>query len=321
MRLVTQGRLDLDADIGPWLGGQPENQFHDPPVPLTLRRLLGHRAGLTREATIDYLDGSEAPLAATLESLRGTRYKVDPSGQVYRYSNAGFAVIGAIVEAVSGESYDAYLSQHVLAPLGLADTHMRLAEAQRRRLAPARVWTRGRDAPAPIFNMGSAPAGNIAATLGDMACYGQALLKGGEPVLRPAALAAMWALSLEKSTGYGLGFSVGQLDGHRCVGHGGALYGYASQLLLLPEAGLGVVMLSTLDVTHDAIDRLARYALRLKLADAGGERPTSPRRLPRPEPAICEKWTGAYVTDDGDRLSLETEARSIWCDTVPLEFA
>jgi len=324
MRLVEQGRLDLDADIGGALGGlRPRDPFHDVPVPLTLRKLLGHRSGLTREAAIgNYLDSSEPPLAATIESLRGTRYKVDPSGHVYRYSNAGFAVVGAAIEAASGESYGAHLVRHVLAPLGLADTHVQLAAAQRRRLAPARMWADGRDFPAPVFNMGSAPAGNLAATLGDVARYGQMLLGGGAPLLRPDTLAAMWTVPDGGPAGYGLGFAVGMLGGQRCVGHGGVLYGYASQLLVLPEAGIGVVMVSTRDATNDAVDRLARYALRLVLADRDGSaRPAAPRRLPLPDPAVSRAWVGTYAADDGSGLSLiSSDGRLLLVhDTVPLE--
>ena len=100
MREVEAGRLDLDADVSRYLGAF-DVTWRGERVPLTLRRLLSHRSGLTREAGRGhYLADDAIPLGATVDSLRRSRLKVAPD--TYRYSNAGFALVGACIEAASG---------------------------------------------------------------------------------------------------------------------------------------------------------------------------------------------------------------------------
>lgn len=265
MSEVAAGRLDLDADITRYLGDF-ELDGDGTTTTVCLRRLLSHRSGLTREAARGhYLADDDAPLGATVDSLRHARIKVPPG--TYRYSNAGFALVGACVEAASGLAYADALKQVILLPLGLDDTSLRVGATEHRRLAPARMWDISGDRPAPIFNLGSAPAGNIIATMDDLATFGRALL--GATILPRRTLEAMWQVPDGGATGYATGFVVGELAGQRTVGHGGVVYGYASELMLLPDAGLGIAMVATLDAVNDAVIRLCRYGLQSALAERG----------------------------------------------------
>lgn len=273
MREVQAGRLDLDADIDRYLG-RFALTGEDAATPLTLRQLLSHRSGLTREAARGhYLSDADVPLAETVDSLRQARRKVAPG--TYRYSNAGFALAGACVEAASCLPYPDYLAEAILAPLGMNDTRLGIGLVERRRLAPARMWSESGDRKAPIFNLGSAPAGNIVATIDDLAAFGQALL--GSAILPRETLEAMWQVPDGAATGYASGFMVGDLAGQRTIGHGGVVYGYASEMMLLPDAGLGIAMVATLDAVNDVVMRLCRYGLQVALAARGKcELPTPP---------------------------------------------
>ena len=73
-------------------------------------------------------------------------------------------------------------------------------------------------------------------------------------------------------TGYGIGFNIGRLDGHRTIGHGGAIYGFATQLLALPDDSIGVVVTATLDGANAVTDHIADVAVRMML-DARAGRP------------------------------------------------
>ncbi|HEX7088834.1 MAG TPA: M15 family metallopeptidase, partial [Longimicrobiales bacterium] len=76
--------------------------------------------------------------------------------------------------------------------------------------------------------------------------------------------------------GYGLGFGISELEGRRRMGHGGAIYGFATELAFLPDEKLGVVAVTTLDAANVVVERIADHALRAMLAARAGEAPPAP---------------------------------------------
>ena len=117
MRLVEQGRLDLDRDVSFYLGWRLRNPAF-PDTPITLRLLLSHRSSLK-----DDIEYWAIPLGATLQQTLANPVAFDPAhapGSYFRYSNLGFPVIAAIMEKASGERFDALMARLVLRPLGLS---------------------------------------------------------------------------------------------------------------------------------------------------------------------------------------------------------
>jgi CubicO group peptidase (beta-lactamase class C family) len=116
MRLVEQGRLDLDRDVSFYLGWRLRNPAF-PDQPITLRLLLSHRSSLK-----DDIEYWAIPLGATLQQTLANPIAFDPEhppGSYFRYSNLGFPVIASIMEKASGERFDALMARLVLRPLGL----------------------------------------------------------------------------------------------------------------------------------------------------------------------------------------------------------
>jgi CubicO group peptidase (beta-lactamase class C family) len=115
MRLVEQGKLDLDRDVSDYLGWPLRNPaFRDRPI--TLRLLLSHRSSL-RDG-IDYA----IPLGTTLEAALAAPAAFDaehPPGAYFRYTNLNFPVIAAVMERASGQRFDRLMAELVLRPLGL----------------------------------------------------------------------------------------------------------------------------------------------------------------------------------------------------------
>src|SRR5690606_1207876 len=147
------------------------------------------------------------------------------------------------------------------------------------RLAAAEMWTYdGRAFDAPTFELGMAPAGSMVSTVADLGRFLAALFvdgrtASGAQVLSRKALEEMWRpqfASPGATAGYGLGFGISTLDGHRRVGHGGAIYGFATALAALPDQKLGVVAVTTVDAANAVTDRIADAALRLMLAARQG---------------------------------------------------
>lgn len=324
MQLVEKGLVDLDTDVSTYIPGfMPPNPFASREarqVPaVTLRKLLSHTSGLVREPGVGhYFDDSNPPLADTVESLKGVPLKQDPHANVFRYSNAGFAVVGHVIERVSRSRFVDYMQQEVLSPIGMRGSSFERSEDIEKKLAPAYMWTFEGDFPAPQFELGEAPAGNLYANLTDMAEFVKTLLRGGrtssgKTVLSTRALHSMWEpIAYSGVMGYGLGFAIGNLDGWEAVGHGGAVYGYATQCLILPEAQLGVVVSATLDSANIITNRIAEYALRLLLAANNmGEVPRPPRKPQPVTPCHLTALPGFYRdTETGDVVEIrEREGR------------
>lgn len=117
MRLVEQGRLDLDRDVSFYLGWRLRNPAF-PDTPITLRLLLSHRSSLK-----DDIEYWAIPLGATLQQTLANPIAFDPAhapGSYFRYSNLGFPVIASVLEKASGERFDALMARLVLRPLGLS---------------------------------------------------------------------------------------------------------------------------------------------------------------------------------------------------------
>lgn len=115
MRLVEQGRLDLDADVSAALGWRVRNPRF-PDTPITLRLLLSHRSSLTDDA------GYVVPLGERLRDTVAKSAAFDAAhapGSYFRYANLNFPVIASMMEAATGERFDALMQRLVTGPLGL----------------------------------------------------------------------------------------------------------------------------------------------------------------------------------------------------------
>lgn len=115
MRLVEQGKLDLDRDVSDWLGWPLRNPAF-PDEKITLRLLLSHRSSLRDE--IDYA----VPLGTDLRTALADPRAFDPEhrpGSYFRYSNLGFPVIASVMEVASGERFDRLMEREVFQPLGV----------------------------------------------------------------------------------------------------------------------------------------------------------------------------------------------------------
>ena len=114
MRLVEQGRLDLDRDVSDWLGWPLRNP-NFPDAPITLRHLLSHTSSL--EDGVDYA----VPLGTSLRSVvaRPDAFGFHEPGSYFRYANLNFPVVASVMEAATGERFDRLMERLVLDPLGL----------------------------------------------------------------------------------------------------------------------------------------------------------------------------------------------------------
>lgn len=276
MRLVGEGKLDLDEDVRTYLPDfSPANSFDKP---ITLRFLLSHQSGIVREPPVgSYFDAGSPSITETVTSLNRTRVVFEPGSRT-KYSNAAVTVAGLVVERVSGKPYEEYLRQAVLIPLGMNSSSFRPTAAISPHLPDAWMWAHHCERfPAPVFDMGILPAGNLYSTVTDLAQLLIVMFQDEPPaelgIGREELLSMIQSGTPEHQPGhdYGIGFRLGRLNGHPTFEHGGAVYGYATLFKGVADERVGVVVAIALDGANGVTNRIGDYALRLMLAQRSGE--------------------------------------------------
>ncbi|MCC7375891.1 MAG: beta-lactamase family protein [Verrucomicrobiales bacterium] len=319
MQLAEQGRLDIDAPIDRYVPEfRPVNPDPDRITEaITARQLMCHRSGLVREAPVGgYFDASEPSAEATVASLADC-VRVHPPDTQTKYSNSGVTVVGRAVEALSGQSFADYQRNHVLNPLGMAHSAFirepRLdGELAKGYLLVAQASGGFREITAPQFEFGILPAGNLYSTAPDLGRFLVAMLNGAQGphgrVVRPETLAEMTRVQMTSATnGFGLGFSIGWHRGQRTLGHMGAVYGFTSHAIAIPESQIGAVILANDDLAIGPVRRLAFRALDHLLAAKGIPTPrtTPPAASAVHGPGVLEAFAGSY------------ESESYWAEITP----
>ena len=207
LQLVEAGRVELDAPVARWLpalaapkvltgfdaSGAP--QLADAKIPITVRQLLAHTSGLAYEfCNAELARHGQATQPAPLGAAAGVPLVFEPgSGWTY---GVGLDWAGELVTAVTGQTLDVYLAEHVFAPLGMTETSFLPASAQADRRASMHGRGEG-GALAPIpFGLPPPPhpsmgGGGAYSTARDYLKFLEAILAGGAPILAPASLALM----------------------------------------------------------------------------------------------------------------------------------
>ena len=276
MQLVEQGKVDLDAPVQKYLPEfKPKNTFGGE---ITLRRLMSHFSGLVREPPVGhYFDPTNPTLDATVASLNNTSLVYEP-GTRTKYSNAAIAVVGQVLEKQLTQSHPAQVEATILKPLGMTSSSFDLTPKVKEHLATAYMRTYdGRRFEAPTFLLGTGPAGNMYSSVVDLGKFMSCLFREGKyeggQILSEKSLKEMLSPVKDKRgnpQGFGLGFMLQNLEGNKQIGHGGAVYGFSTQLEALPERKLGVAAVAAIDGSNGVVGRIAEYALALMLAAQDG---------------------------------------------------
>ncbi|MGE3804082.1 MAG: serine hydrolase, partial [Gemmataceae bacterium] len=313
MQLVEAGRLDLDEPVTKY---QPDFKVvnrYDRPV--TLRQMMAHRSGLIREpAAGNYFDPEVQSLAEMVKSLNGTRLVYEPETRI-KYSNAAIATVGYVLEKTQREPFAKYVKRRVLEPLEMRTSAFEPQPDVVKNLAKAQMWTyHGREFPAPTFELGMAPAGSMYSTVLDLGHFLSVLFEGGKPVLKPESLKEMLTPQFAKEgdkEGFGIGFHLTEFQGKRRAGHGGAIYGFATELSFLPEEKLGVVVVTSRDVANAVTNHIADEALTLMLAARAKKRLPEIKATKPIESMLARQLAGQYRSEDRI-LDLEERDGRLW---------
>jgi CubicO group peptidase (beta-lactamase class C family) len=191
MKLVEAGELDLDTTVRTYL---PDFKVADAEASekATLRHLMTHTSGWVGDLFIDTGSGDDAP-AKYMAEMAGLE-QLAPLGQFFSYNNAGFSLLGVVIEKVTGKSFPAALQELLLEPLGLESTFFDPADVITHRFASGHV--EGRVARPWALPRAIYPAGGITCSVHDLLAYaqfhmGDGRLEGGDRLLKQDSLVQM----------------------------------------------------------------------------------------------------------------------------------
>ncbi|MGA5410739.1 serine hydrolase domain-containing protein [Streptomyces lavendulocolor] len=283
MRLRDEGLLDLNDPLEKHLPGTGVGE-------VTVAQLLGHSAGLAAESPAPWWERTPGSLRPELADVLGERPLLHPVGRRHHYSNTGYTLLGSLVEAVRGVSWEEALKAEILQPLGLTRTTVQP-------VAPyAGGWAVHPWAdvmlPEPTEDLGlMAPAGQLWSTAADLCRFALFLAEGDERVLGPETLREMRTPAVapeagDWDSGYGLGLQLVRRGGRTFVGHSGSLPGFLAGLWVGVEDGVAAVVLA--NATSGPVPGAVATDLVRIVAEAEPRIPQPWRPLPEIDPALLE---------------------------------
>jgi len=273
MQLYEKGLFDLDEDVNNYLPFNLRNPNH-PDIPITFRMLLSHRTSLAGDNSywvcISYVPGDPdipdypSPWLEEYLTPDGCAYSSivwsdKLPGETYAYANVGFAVIGYLIELLSGEKFDQYCKEHIFKPLEMYNTSFRLKDVNLSNLAIPYEYNKGVYIPHPHYNMYVMyPAGSLRTSIEDLSHFLITHMNDGvwnnQRILNDTTVELMhkdhYTPNNEK---YGLGWILGKnIFGKIEIGHSGGWPGVQTQIKYHPEDNTAVIVLTnSMSPTYD----------------------------------------------------------------------
>jgi D-alanyl-D-alanine carboxypeptidase len=246
MKLQEQGQLHVDDSISVYL---PDYKF---PSAITLRMLLTHTSGLANYTTFAEYPGwaIHGVSEATILSAVNQTPLLFPPGTQWSYSNSNYFVLGAIIEKLSGQSYEANLEQYIFQPLGLTNTYFSLPPPGQSAIGytlngPIVVPTLVADRSAAFA------AGALSTNVSDLVAWDNALING--KVVSPASFTAMMtpvSSAIPGGGSYGFGLALRPFDNRPTIWHNGLINGFTAETDVFLDSGLAVVVLTNSDAAN-----------------------------------------------------------------------
>jgi len=309
LQLRDAGKLRLDDPIAQHLPQFDLRDAHPNDGAITVRGLLTHSAGLPRESDYPYwtAEGYPFPTRDEVWQKLDEQETLYPASTYFQYSNLGLTLAGEIVSGLSEQSYDSYVHQNILDPLGMADTYTEIPKQPSRFQMAQGHSARKRDGSRerlPLFQVrGIAPAAGFASNVPDLARFAswqfRALADATDVVLAGSTLREMqrvqW-MDPDWKTTRGLGFGISHKGTRTFVGHGGGCPGYITRFHLEPKVKLAAIVLG--NAIGSPSGTLASKALDL-LGPAVEAATSTTDETAEPDDSL-DRYVGVYVSDWGE---------------------
>jgi len=298
--LEERGKLKIDDKVKAYLPDAPMAWDR-----ITVFNLLTHTAGIPNfTAFADYgtIKLSARTAEASVAAMRDKTLDFGP-GEKMSYSNSGYLVLGAIIEKVSGQSYEKFVADNIFTPLGMNDSGYDSNTALIKRRASGYIRT-----PAGYVNAGyihmSIPhaAGALYSTTGDLLKWEQALFAG-----KVVSKASLDRMITPFKNDYALGLTSALDKGRRVIAHGGGIDGFNTHLAYYPETRTVIVALSNVNGTAPgAIAAQLGAVMHGDMVTLSSER----KEITLPA-ATLSKYVGAYELAPGTTMTVTIEGERL----------
>ncbi|HEX8564918.1 MAG TPA: serine hydrolase domain-containing protein [Pyrinomonadaceae bacterium] len=242
MQLVEAGKLNLDTPVYQYLSWFRLKDIEASRM-ITVRHLLNQTSGFPTSA------GFFTPDADLLARTELTHQV----GKVYEYCNLNYKILGMLIEAVAGRSYDSYVQEHILDPLQMRSTFLTYNDVMAHGLAEGHQYIFGLPVSVSTtrYDSSKVAAGYIASSGEDMCHYLIAHLRegvyDGRSIITPENLTLMHRPPGNIVSRYGMGWIEGDWNGLKSIRHTGLNEAFSSNMNILPESGYGIVILTNVN--------------------------------------------------------------------------
>lgn len=306
LMLAQQGKLSVTDDITKYLTDFPTHGQK-----ITIENLLTHTSGVTNYTSLPEwlpLWRKDMTLTELIALFKDKPLDFAP-GEKWSYSNSGYVLLGAIIEKVSGESYQDFIEKRIFAPLGMTHSYY----DRTNKIIPGRVegYSKSKDGyvNCAYLSMNQPyAAGSLASSVDDLAIWDASLYT--DKLLKPEWLKRAWTsfkLNNGKLTNYGYGWGVSSFDGHLLITHDGGIPGFSTSGMRFPEDKIYVAVLTNLDGGGPSPDEVALKVASIVLGKPYVE-PT-PIEVPT---ATLSQYAGSYKIEGGPQIPVSREGNTLF---------
>ncbi len=291
MMLAEEGLLQVDDPITQYFSNYPTHGYT-----ITLRHLMTHTSGI-----IDFLAIEEFPeiekeditAMDVIDFFKNQPMNFAP-GEAYSYTNSGYVMLGAIIEQLTGQSYEDFVQERIFTPLGMDNTY----HGSFKRIIPNRVTgyamgPNGYENSSYLSMTIPGAAGAIISTVDDLHTWNTALFAGD--VVSMESLEEMttpFILNNGELSNYGFGLAIQSLRGQPMISHTGGINGFITYAAYLPESDMYVAVLGNTGYQSRV------YEANTILAMAIGD-PYPALQSQAVDSDVLNRYTGKYQTERG----------------------
>jgi CubicO group peptidase (beta-lactamase class C family) len=313
MQLMDRKQMDIDQPLSKYLPEFSINSRFNSSEPITPRNIMSHHSGLPANFLKGMLSQNPRYFATLVNDVQD-EYVAYPPNYVFAYSNLGVTLLGTAIERVSGNNFKQHIKNSIFEPLGMHGSYFSSAPE-------LKGYSNGKLSEAlPLRDL---PSGGLVSSVDDLSSFMKMVFAGGrkgnQQILKPETLAEMFRpqngkllLDINRHTGLGWMLNSSEIEvGGTVASHGGSLLNFHSELKILPQHKLGVVVASNSAGSHGAVNKIAVEALKLLLEAKTGIVQPEKHIISAPKLVTAESIDTGYFDTVAGVVKVDTQFGSL----------